>query len=96
MNRKITSRPCMILLAVLSIQTVYAANPLPFAHATGQSQGISPHALTQLTAEVDGYIRDEKIVGAELLVIKNRKTVLHKGLGWHDRDKGIPMTINTI
>lgn len=96
MNRQTTSRSCMILLAVLSIQRVYAANPLPFARATPQSQGMSPHALTQLTAEVDGYIRDEKIVGAELLVIKNRKTVLHKGLGWRDRDNSVPMTLNTI
>ncbi|NQV35038.1 MAG: beta-lactamase family protein [Phycisphaeraceae bacterium] len=96
MNRKIRSRPYMILLAVLSIQTVYAVDPLPFAHATPTSQGISPHALMQLTEEVDGYIRDEKIVGAELLVIKNRKAVLHKGFGWRNRDKDIPMGINTI
>jgi len=85
-----------MMLVLSTIQTVYAVEPLPFAHATSKSQGISPYALQQLTAEVDGYIRDKKVVGAELLVIKNRKTVLHKSFGCRDREERIPMELNTI
>jgi len=36
------------------------------------------------------------IVGAEMVVIKNRRIVLHEAVGWKDRDDEIPMERNTL
>jgi hypothetical protein len=43
-----------------------------------------------LTDAVDGYFEDELIVGAELVVIKNHKIVLHEVVGWTDRENEVP------
>jgi hypothetical protein len=40
--------------------------------ASPESQGISPEALEKLKETVAGYLDSEQIVGAELVVIKNR------------------------
>jgi CubicO group peptidase (beta-lactamase class C family) len=45
---------------------------------------------------VRGYVEGDKIVGAELLVIKNRQVVLHKAVGWKDRGDEIPLERNTL
>lgn len=35
-------------------------------------------------------------MGAELLIIKKKKTILHKAFGWMNLENEIPMKINTI
>src|SRR5690606_35656159 len=40
--------------------------------------------------------RDGTIVGGELLVIKNRRTILHEAYGLRDREDGRPMEPGTI
>ena len=57
-----------------------------FPPATPESQGIPAKALRQIAEEVQRYVDEERIVGAELLVIKNRRTVLHETFGWDDRE----------
>ncbi len=69
---------------------------IAFPIATPESQGISSDALGRLSDTVHGFVNDEKIVGAELLVIKNRRTVLHEGIGWQDRDQSVRMQLHTI
>ena len=67
-----------------------------FPAAVPESTGLSTTALEQLADTVAGYLEEGQIVGAELLVIKNRRTVLHKAFGWRDREGAISMTPNTI
>jgi CubicO group peptidase (beta-lactamase class C family) len=67
-----------------------------FTDASPESQGISPEALRELGEIVSGYVRDDKVVGAELMVLKNRRIVLHEVFGWLDRDEGLTMPINTL
>ena len=50
------------------------------------SQGISAEALAALVDEVNGYLERDLIVGGELMVIKNRRTVLHEYFGESDRE----------
>jgi CubicO group peptidase (beta-lactamase class C family) len=59
----------------------------PFPAATPASQGIRAEALAGLVEAVNGYIERDRAVGAELLVIKNRRTVLHESFGYVDRDE---------
>jgi len=67
-----------------------------FSAATPESQGVSSEALDQLAEAVRGYVEHEEIVGAELVVIKNRHVILHEAFGWRDREEAVPMQPNTI
>ncbi len=58
----------------------------PFPPADPESVGLSATSLEALDAVVQGFVDDDLTVGAELLVIKNRRTVLHAAHGWADRD----------
>jgi hypothetical protein len=49
-----------------------------FPAATPESQGISTAAVRRLADEVEEYFKNGTIVGGELLIIKNRKTILHE------------------
>ena len=69
-----------------------APQELPtFESATPESQGIDPARLAELGAVVQGYVDSEKVVGAELLVIRNDRVVLHRGYGWRHREESVPM-----
>jgi CubicO group peptidase (beta-lactamase class C family) len=72
------------------------AEPPAFPAATPESQGVPAAALRQLADEVAGYVKDGTTVGAELLVIKNRKTIVHEVFGDRDRDDKLPMRRDTI
>ncbi len=67
-----------------------------FPTASAESTGLSTAALEQLADVVRGYLEDGQIVGAELLVIKNRHIVLHEAFGLRDRENDVAMTPNTI
>jgi len=68
----------------------------PFSYVTPESQDMSSEALQQLTDIVQGYVDNEQIVGAELMVLKNRYIVLHEVFGWKDRENEVPMEENTL
>ena len=67
-----------------------------FSYASAESQGLSADALEALADEIQGYFDDGLIVGAELVVIKNRRVVLHEAIGWKDREDEAPMERNTL
>lgn len=67
-----------------------------FPAATPESQGVSTAAVRRLADEVEAYVKNGTIVGGELLVIKNRKTILHEVYGERDRDDKRPMERGTI
>ena len=73
-----------------------AVNPTAFPYATAESQGLSPASLKKLTDIVHGYVKKDEIIGAELLIIKNRHTVVHEVFGWVDREAKKPMQKNTL
>ncbi len=67
-----------------------------FSYASPESQGISNESVAKLFDTVRDYFEKEMIVGAELVVIKNQKIVLHEVVGWKDRENEIPMERNTL
>ncbi|MBU0755713.1 MAG: beta-lactamase family protein [Planctomycetes bacterium] len=89
----------LILSAVvLPINVFVPQGEIVFPPATPESQGLHSENLEVLAAVVEGYVADREAVGAELLVIKNRHTVLHRAFGWKDYegDHKIPMEKDTI
>lgn len=73
-----------------------AAKSPAFTKATPESQGLSTKSLEHLAAEVKGFVRQDKIVGAELLVVKNRRVVLHEAHGMKDKERGAAMQPDSI
>jgi CubicO group peptidase (beta-lactamase class C family) len=67
-----------------------------FLAASPESQGIPAAAVRRLADEVAGYVKAGTVVGGELLVIKNRKTILHEAFGDRDRADKLPMVRDTL
>lgn len=67
-----------------------------FPVATPESQGVSSAAVRRLADEVEAYVKNGTIVGGELLIIKNRRTILHEVYGEIDREDQRPMVRDTI
>ena len=94
----------LLIIGVVAVYYVDQYNqtyqPTPeapvFSYASPESQGISNESVTELADTVRSYFDEELIVGAELVVIKNRKIVLHEVVGWNDRENEVPMERNTL
>ncbi len=84
-----------ILLYLVPFPT-HAGEEYPFPKASPESQGLDAAALEELTRIVRSFFEEGDIAGAELLVVKNRKTVLHETIGWKDAEEKVPMEHGTI
>ena len=67
-----------------------------FPPASPASQGLSPEALEELADLVHGYLDKDDFVGAELLVLANRRSVLHEFYGHADREQELAWTNQTV
>jgi CubicO group peptidase (beta-lactamase class C family) len=46
--------------------------------------------------QIQKWVDDKEVVGAEVHIIKNRRTVLHKSFGDKDKERHVPMVNDTI
>ncbi|MGH8219576.1 MAG: serine hydrolase [Steroidobacteraceae bacterium] len=67
-----------------------------FPAATPESQGMSSQSLSKLLDVVRGIVEKGDVVGGELLVIKNRRTVLDAVVGLGDQERKRPLKLDTI
>jgi CubicO group peptidase (beta-lactamase class C family) len=67
-----------------------------FPYAQPEEVGLSSMDLQQLADSVARRVSAGELVGAEILVIKGGRTVLHEAIGWSDRERGIPLQRNSI
>jgi len=103
-SRRVLGLSLLLIVALASYYVIdqYNQNPgqasgVPdFSYASPESQGMSNESVAELTKIVQGYYEQEEIVGAELVVIKNRKIVLHEVFGWKDMESETPMEKNSI
>ena len=92
------------LIDILSVDTVTTGicsakgdqDNDPFPLATPASQGIPKAALDRLGELIIGFVKSNEIVGAELLVIKNRRTIMHESFGTDDPQGEKPLQKDTI
>ncbi len=70
--------------------------PEVFPHVEPERLGVSSESLQVITNQLDAWVASGDIVGAELLIIKKKRTILHKAFGWMNLEKRIPMERNTI
>lgn len=67
-----------------------------FPISTPLEQGVSPDAVVKLTDLVQSFVDAEEVVGAELLVIVNGKTIHHGAYGWSDLEAKAPMETGSV
>jgi len=68
----------------------------PFPYARPEEVGLSSCEMESLADNVQKRVKQGKIVGAEVMVVKNDKIVLHEAWGWNDRERRIPLQRNSI
>lgn len=85
-----TALPCS------STQDDASVPPARFPESTALAEGISPDGLAALSQLVQSFVTDDEVVGAELLVIKNGRTILHEAYGWCDREAEAPLTTGSV
>jgi CubicO group peptidase (beta-lactamase class C family) len=87
-----------LVIALLNLAATAACSAAAesFPTATPESQGLSSQSLAKLVDVMRGFAEKGDIVGGELLVIKNRHTVLHEAIGLADRENQKPLEPDTI
>jgi CubicO group peptidase (beta-lactamase class C family) len=58
--------------------------------------GVASNKLQIIKNQLNRWVESGDIVGAELLIIKKKRTILHDAFGWMNLEKKIPMKRNTI
>ena len=59
-------------------------------------QLVSKDSIEKLNQVVEGYVTEKMAVGAEILVIQNGKTLLHRAYGFSDKADDLQWKTNTI
>jgi CubicO group peptidase (beta-lactamase class C family) len=67
-----------------------------FPYVDPAEVGVSSNGLQQLDQEITSWIESGQLVGGELLIIKDKKTIYHKVHGWADREAKRPLELNAI
>jgi CubicO group peptidase (beta-lactamase class C family) len=68
----------------------------PFPNAAPEAVGMSAERLRAAVDTVGRWVDEGRIVGAEMLVIRHGRVVLHEAVGWDDRERGIPLQTDRI
>ncbi len=90
--------PLVLLLGLLLLvgHTPLAHASETFPQATPESVGLDAQPLDELALLVFELVEEERIVGAEILVVKDRRTVLHEVAGLKDLEEQTPLVRDTI
>jgi CubicO group peptidase (beta-lactamase class C family) len=101
MSKKMLAMACILVSVILLVIPFTGCKYLTgegitleqerFLDMTPESQGMSPETLTELADIVHTYVDEERVEGAELMVLKNRNIVIHRVFGWNDRENEVPM-----
>jgi CubicO group peptidase (beta-lactamase class C family) len=78
---------------LLSLLSLLSCPPAATVAARG---GVDAEVLAEIEQRIAGFVTAGQIVGAELLVIRDGRTIRHRGFGWRDVDAGAPMEPGTI
>lgn len=68
----------------------------PFLYASPEEVGLSADELWLFKERLYSRVVARRVVGGEILVIKDGRIVLHQAMGWADRERLIPLERNSI
>ena len=90
------------LLPVLTTLTLWispehqAESDELFPASTALAEGVSPEALDALSQLIQELVDEEEIVGGELMVLKNGRTILNEAYGLRDRESETAMETGNV
>jgi CubicO group peptidase (beta-lactamase class C family) len=65
-------------------------------YSTPEAAGLDPQAVWRFKERLYSRVLARHLVGAEILVVRGGRVVLHQSMGWADIDREIPMRRNSI
>jgi CubicO group peptidase (beta-lactamase class C family) len=68
----------------------------PYPYASPDEVGLSDDRIWWFKERLYSRVVARRVVGAEILVVKDRRIVLHQAMGWADRERLIPLERNAI
>jgi CubicO group peptidase (beta-lactamase class C family) len=68
----------------------------PYAYASADEVGLSEDRIWWFKERLYSRVVARHVVGAEILVVKDGRIVLHQAMGWADRERLIPLERNAI
>ncbi len=99
MRRRFMFIQWMLFLGALSLAIPAMAldgGANPFPDAPPASLGVDPANLQYICDEIQKWVDAKEVVGAEVHIIKERRTILHKSFGMKDQERNLPMVNDTI
>ena len=94
-----TAFSAIVLFSALSLSSSAQESTMPeqaFPASTALAESVSQDSLERLSGLVQSFVDDEEVVGAELLVIKNGRSILHEAYGWRDREAQVAMETGSV
>jgi len=85
------THPAMHALLGAALSACIPAQDNPFPPGKPEDHGFSPSKLDALVHAMHGCVENGEAVGAEILLVADRHTVLHEVAGWRDRAHEIRM-----
>lgn len=79
-HARLQTAPVLMAAAIVTAPASATAQEA-FPPATPESQNVQVPTLDSIAAMIRSLVDTGEIVGAEFLVIRNRKTVFHEGFG---------------
>ena len=83
-----------IVLQVLMTLIIFPC--LLYKYTEPSQTGIEDQVLSAIKEQAASWVQQQKVVGAEILIIKKGKIIFHEVFGWKDRERNIQMELNTI
>jgi CubicO group peptidase (beta-lactamase class C family) len=68
----------------------------PYPYASPEEVGLSEDRIWWFKERLYSRVVARRVVGAEILVVKDRRIVLHQAMGWADRERLIPLERKAI
>src|SRR4051794_5242062 len=88
-------RAAMLSAALLAGSAARAAEP-PLPQATPESEGFSAERLQRIEAFFKREIEADRVPGAVVGIARDGKLVYLQAFGYQDKDKNVPMQVDTI
>ena len=77
-------------------ETIPGVPGAPFPYVTPEEVGLSSSTMKEIADQIKDWVRDDRIVGGEIMILKDKKIVLHEAIGWSDREREIALARNSI
>jgi len=85
----------LITLVLILVASIASAQGIPKAKRP-EAVGLSKERLQRISAWIQGDVDNKVVPGAVVMVLRKGKIAYYEAFGYQDREKNIPMAVNSI